>query len=609
MSDAEVLRHVVPQVGLQEITLYPPADYIYARLSEQQEVERLESLLHLGALSNVFPGTRQARWDYTLAMLYYVGKMQVAGMSSTFTIGEAEFSSGTAALQSIALLWNVGHLPGTFSVEKGVYRYLWGGRPEAPAEILWWPRDGDDWTDMMKWAADRSLKRGDYRVVARVLGVLKMLSFIEGASDDLGNIVRDFGAPFLIGIDTPRSSQWTKLRRAFRLVRHLAYLTLDAPFSGLNWAPGIPVFLEQTLASGSDDLAHIDAQVSEVLSPIERAIYESVYHRPEARRECAVVTACVTERLSSAAQPVGEIKQWLDCSSFEELGLTADNDPGELNRVANIRLRSHFLSFPEAPVELEEDLKHKGFTHASVFRYAAWNSDTLLEPDETIIDAMTLDAVTPNRVGRLILWTIGRFDDLNTSKDDVFAVLRKNDLESTYSSLLSRALQLKHEGLSFNLKAWPLREFGLLPEISMRENRGAIWASPARLDDPLTRHIVRDRSKRIPGRLRDQYEELLGIRKLRQCLRQEWTQKELRQRWLVISASVRFCSESERLIEFDGGLVKISTRSGRMTWYGLETKRGRHSPSHSLRRRAELLGLGGAIRELSPRHAALELHL
>lgn len=612
MAASEVLRHVIPQLGLQEVVLHPPAESVYTRLQAEKEVERLNQLRHLGALSRAFPGTRQARWDYTFAMLHYSSELRVPGMNSRFRLGRVEFSSAIAALQTIALLWNVGHLPGTFSVEKGVYRYMHSVRPDEPAEVLIWPHDGTGAVSTFKSGANRLLQSYDYLGLARVLAVIKVLSFSAGTDDDLHPLFEEFAGRFLLEINLEHSGQWPKLRRAFRLIRHLAYLTLDAPFTGLSWMPRIPVFLQQTLASGTTDLSRIDAKVSEVLSPIERSIYESVYHSPEARRESALVAEQVVEHLSRLPEPAaaGEIQGWMGCGLFEELDLGRTPSPSEVKRVVAIRLRSHFSLPAESPAELEDDLKQRGFTHAAVFQYPAWNSDILLEPDELIIDVMTTAAVTANQVGKVILWIISRLDNLSAQPDDVVSVWIKNELESAYASLLSSAIQLCYEGVSARLEPWRLREFGLFPDGGIAETRGAIWASTARLDDRVTRYLVRDRSKSIPSQLRDQYAELMGLRELRLWLRRKWAgKKELRQRWLVVTSSVQFCRDSRRLIEFDGGLVKLSTRSGRMTWYGLESKTGGGSPLHSLNRRIRVLGITGNTHSLTSRYAVLELPL
>jgi len=610
MAQCKVLKHVIPHIGKSEIPLYPPSDAVYNRLEGKKEIERLYKLRHLGALSHAFPGARHARWDYTLAMLYYCNELRVPGMNSRFAIGRIRFSSAIAALQSISLLWNVGHLPGTFSVEKGVYQYLHSIYPDEPIEGLPWPGSGGEAVDRLKAGAASLLRSEDYSGLSRVLTVIKMLNFSTGVDDFLYSMLEDFVGPFLLGIRPRQSHQWLKLRRAFTLVRHLAYLTLDASYTGLRWSPNVPALLHQTISDGSDELARITSKISEILSPVERSTYELIYHSPDARRECALVAKRVRDHLSEVPHPAIEIHKWMGCGSFEELQLGEGINPSELEHVADIRLRSHFALPADSPAEIEEYLRKKGFTHPTVLKYRAWNSDVLLEPDEIIIDAFTEGTCSANHIGRLLLWIITRIDDLNSLPEEPFPMLVKNDIEGAYVSLLSRAIQIKFEDIGVQIEPWRLQDFGLFPDVGIADEKGAIWASSPRLNDPITRYILRDRSRSIRPIHRDEYAELMGLRELRLKLRRDWTRKkELRQRFLLVTASVRFCDDERRLIEFDGGLVRISTRSGRMTWYGLETKRGRADPLHSLERRIGVLGLAGSTYLLTNRHAVLELSL
>jgi hypothetical protein len=77
----------------------------------------------------------------------------------------------------------------------------------------------------------------------------------------------------------------------------------------------------------------------------------------------------------------------------------------------------------------------------------------------------------------------------------------------------------------------------------------------------------------------------------------------------VLTGSVQFWREGKSLIEFDGGLVRISARSGRMTFFGLESKSGQQNPYHSLRKRTKVLGIQGSVLRVSNDYAVLELRL
>ena len=224
---------------------------------------------------------------------------------------------------------------------------------------------------------------------------------------------------------------------------------------------------------------------------------------------------------------------------------------------------------------------------------------------------MGSESPTPNDVGKLLVWLMTQFENFEATSSDTFFLLRKAELENAYISLLKRAIGLAYPSVALLLEPWRLQDFGIFSDWARPELKGMIWASTARLDDPIVKYILRKKSRNIPSRFRDQYAELMGVRELRLWLKRRSIQKELRQRWLVITGSVKFCSieDNKSLIEFDGGLVKLSSRSGRLTWYGLESKYRKTNPLASLRRRLKALKIDGKLHSLNNRYAFLELPL
>ena len=277
--------------------------------------------------------------------------------------------------------------------------------------------------------------------------------------------------------------------------------------------------------------------------------------------------------------------------------------------VGSIRLRTHFVGTALSPVEMESLLRRKKFPFPLALNYQAWNSDVMIEPDELLIDGIVRGAARADDVGRLLAWMIWQFETRNVEPDDTFELLRKADFEKVYVPLLKRAFELTFPRKTLNIEPWPLARFGLFPESPPEGSRGCMWACDGELRDQITKHIVRDRSKAISTDLRDRYAELLGLRELRIHLRSKWKNKGLRQRCLLVTASVRFRDQEKDLMEFDGGIAVISSRGGRITWYGLESKRGDGNPVHSLKDRLERLGLPVNVHKLSARYAFARLTL
>ena len=132
------MRHILPQIGPIEVSLYSPADKLYEILENNNEIRRLNCLRHLGALTSALPGARLYRWDYTVALLYFSQQLKVPKFKTSIRLGNVNFSSLTAALQCASLLWNIGHLPGTYAAEKGVCRYLINNDNKHPVSDFHW---------------------------------------------------------------------------------------------------------------------------------------------------------------------------------------------------------------------------------------------------------------------------------------------------------------------------------------------------------------------------------------------------------------------------------------------------------------------------------------
>jgi len=118
----------IPLIGSVEIELKDYPQKFYYFLKRKGEIKRLERLDHLGVLHNVFAEIRHTRWDYTITMLYLIqqfSESKMEGLSASKRINGLKLS-GRDMMQLLALAANIGHLPGTFGVEKGVMRYRGG---------------------------------------------------------------------------------------------------------------------------------------------------------------------------------------------------------------------------------------------------------------------------------------------------------------------------------------------------------------------------------------------------------------------------------------------------------------------------------------------------
>lgn len=597
------LKHTVPNIGLVRFPLYPPADGLFALLQAKGEVSRLKLLRHVGVLESALPGISHSRWDFTVSMLYVASRIEVPGGNSQFKIGRAEFSSAIAAVQCAALLSNIGHLPGTFAVEKGVARYLWDVNRERPLGEL---RRLLDMTGPSYSVLDRLgefvtdyLWSADYARVNRVLGLLKAAQWavLDESPEHLKYVLEDFYRWLLLPDAAGNLPRWEKIHRLYELVRRLSYLNLDTSYCD---AP-VRVVITR-LASDSDGLAIGDLErIMEVLSSYEHVVYCHLYHRPECRKIVAITASLVHQRLAEAKQPGELLRSWLVESDigtvFDLLRLEQEDC---LNRAVSITTRSHFVSIDGPLARLESELRRRVMRDdgcASILSYQPWFHEARIEPDEFTVDLYSRGNGTIALIGRFIAWVMQRLDYREKSSDDVYGLLCRQDVDGIYATLLAQAVPLLYRDVRLELSAWPLSRLGLFPgNDSVDQTR--IWASSATLDTAFIKHIVRRKSKPSEPGLRSLQAELEGLVRLRNRLNREM-QKSSRyersvSRFLVLTASVRLTRDGERLMEFDGGIVKVNARTGAMTLYGLETKSsrsGEHAANSLERRLREKMGI------------------
>jgi hypothetical protein len=477
-----------------------------------------------------------------------------------------------------------------------------------PAGKLSWPHSADARVAVLIKEASRFLRDQDYLGVARVLATNKLLSYCEKNEGVLFDFTCDFAAPFLLEYYSTDSKQWPKLKTAFRMVRHLAYMTLDAPYSGIQWGPSVPIFFDHQVRL-TDDVDRLAAITSETLSPIERMTYQNIYHCEVARKESASLAAKVADHLSKHADPNAEIQQWCRAGLMKDVRL-GKLKSSHFKLSASVKLRGFFSQLSDPPTALESSLKEKGFKYPNVAKYASWNSDAILEPDELQIDAFADGPPRVTDVGNLLIWLINRFQKFDASIDDHFQFMQQLELEPSYTELLRRAFEIRFPDINVRLSPWPLPEFGLFDKNVTFNEKGLVWPSNAKLDDSYISHIVRSRKRHIPPHLNVAYSELEGIAALRRYIRSSWKKKAPRTRWIVVTASIILSNSNRSLIEFDGGIVKISMRTGDLYWYGLETKSGRENPYRSLLKRMHVLGLDSSkVKKINNDHAFVVIKL
>ena len=407
--------------------MYAPADVLLRSLDKFGEIDRLRRLRHTGALELVLPGIPHSRWDYVASMLFSAWRLDLESPTTTTKFGDTSFSSMRAIIQCAALLSSMGHLPGTFSTEKGLTQWLFKESSESPTSLLPWPEhlEPRERKQLIE-QADEFLARTDYAGLNRILSLVRILGFLVQGSNDrnelLHNLVYDFYLPFLFPERRApeRVELWEKIEANYQTVRHISYLNLDAAFAN------VPVRVDVTgLLGGSLRLRHSESSdterdhqssvdriehAREVLGAYEHSVFEDLYHSERARKCTAVVAHLVREELQRSADPMKTLTDWLHRSDLEDIvnrrALRAAMD--EFKTIVGISVRTHLLSVPPSQkilAEQEEEFTYSLSTVTSpnikslsiIVTYQPWEREQHLEPAHVYIRILRLEALLHQR--------------------------------------------------------------------------------------------------------------------------------------------------------------------------------------------------------------------
>lgn len=129
------LKYHVPGLGELKSDLYENSSKAYNLLKVNGHVDRLRDIDQLGVIRNVYEGAHHSRWEYVMMQLGILHRLNTkdldlgfnpskgTGLSSNVTIGNNK-TTYLEIIQMWILLLNMGHLPGTFSSEKALIKYI-----------------------------------------------------------------------------------------------------------------------------------------------------------------------------------------------------------------------------------------------------------------------------------------------------------------------------------------------------------------------------------------------------------------------------------------------------------------------------------------------------
>jgi len=322
------LEYSFANIGPVRIHLYSSAASFYRILEQQKEIERLRNLMHLGTLEMIFPGARHTRWDYTLLQLHLANCLNFPSMTSERKFCDIQ-TTGRELLQILILASNIGHLPGTFAVERGVLHALFAkddGLKGLIRALKNLPFEEED-----SKLIERTLqKHQDYNIVHKVLALVKLSKWLDTSDTIESQKLRceELAAKLILLNLTPQIARESEARLLANLglLRKMAYIHMDSTFLpmpiGLDFASFIR-FLTTSYNLNSYRPINAEEIIPETfpnfIYEYEKALFSKIYHSSKARVLVRLVGEKIKQRLLKSHAPIEEIIKWLSMSDYEEI--------------------------------------------------------------------------------------------------------------------------------------------------------------------------------------------------------------------------------------------------------------------------------------------------
>lgn len=306
----------LPGFGLMRIRLFPYAKRVYDFLEQYDHVSHLRRIDQLGPIRDVLPGAHHTRYEYLMAQLALITELchlegtLPAGLSlgrQRHTFGRlpgiSKDPSNGEVLMVLALLGNIGHLPTTFSGERGFLKYL---RDHSGARRAF--RAGLPHAERRRFdeAVDsHDLYRFFYFIAFFLLNRYRRRDEGDEIVDFCQSVLRSYLANRNLSDDQALAALW----RLYRSIRRLTYLALDS-----HYAP-VPFSLD--LASIFFSLDHYltdvfleDSAFQDVLARLEGVMRDTVYLAPLTLLNHSRISHSIHRRLADRKEGLDTITKF-----------------------------------------------------------------------------------------------------------------------------------------------------------------------------------------------------------------------------------------------------------------------------------------------------------
>jgi len=559
----------IPLLGLLKIELAGYPETFYCLLEEKGEVNRLQKLKHLGVLQNVFMGMRHTRWDYTVTMLYLIQLLSEAkfeGLSCEKKIGKLRLS-GRDMMQLLALANNIGHLPGTFAVEKGTMRYLIMHKVIA--------------RKFCKSAnlSEANFKKIDYLNLNKLFLLFKLRSWLDDieVNDHEREVIE--AVKILsneVFLSQPKTQHMKRIQDHFNFIRRISYQLLDCLYVNLPIQIDYREFISQ-FSKFQIDKEEMQ-RIYKLTDHYACIVYREIYHSDRACKAVTVWADEVFKSLIKQSNALEVVKKWLD---NPELGNTVQSPCCDAEQVfscvlpykATINLLTN--SFRDSQVDkLEMEVAELLRSKKVLILYVPGLKDPISEepsPGELLFRVYSDGTNRTDKheswraLALILVWTYRQFRN-----SWGVGLIVKAAMESILHLLAPNTEVVVTLAPNEFFKD---KENVIVPEDKVKIFHASEYKKVLQI-------FPRKEITSWNAAFKEQFHECKVLEKI---IKKTWEnpQKGLGQYWVILPGRIKFieCSPRRDICEFDGALLTIKKRRyiSEMILFLLEAKSGRRS--------------------------------
>ena len=305
------ISHNIPLLG--EINAYICAGYgvaCYNYLNSESYIQRLKKTSQLGIIENTQYGTHHTRWEYVVLQLYLINQFQNIGNKYINQFDEEDYRikhlssnikgfnsdckiTGASLLQIWVLLFNSGHLEGTFASERGVFKSIKKNKSLKDVFLNGLP-------DFLITPFEESLKNNQINHVHKFL-----ISFLINKENKNKNSISEnnVGDSDLIQILLESikfyfsydDEKINSLRFIFNKIRQISYLFLDSQYASLPLTFNISKILINPKYY-FNELMIEDSPLNRTLNSFDTLLSYTLYYSEDSIRELGIHSMKIYER-------------------------------------------------------------------------------------------------------------------------------------------------------------------------------------------------------------------------------------------------------------------------------------------------------------------------